>query len=191
MSTQITGGKWRGRALFTPRATAVRPTSALVRQALFDILRSKVEGSRFLELFAGSGAISFEALSRGASSGCAVEHNRAALYALRRNAEQLECTGLVTILPIDVRKALKGEMLNFQAFDWLFADPPYAFVDDQKFLDAFLIGAARVLAPLGWCILERAWRGSAQAHYSPFTLLESRRYGDSCLEFLQSPVGKG
>jgi 16S rRNA (guanine966-N2)-methyltransferase len=124
---RIIAGAWRGRALTAPPGTDTRPTADRVRQALFDMLmhapwagRSIVENASVLDVFAGTGALGLEALSRGAARAVFVERSRAALTALRANIEACRASGRCEVLPIDALSLPFG-----QCADIVFLDPPY------------------------------------------------------------------
>jgi 16S rRNA (guanine966-N2)-methyltransferase len=119
---RVVAGRWKGRRLAVPRGARTRPTADRVREAVFSML-GPIEGVRVLDLFAGSGALGIEALSRGAASAIFVEHDRAAAAVVRRNLE--------TVRAGDVRVVV-GDALDYLApppadapFDLVFADPPY------------------------------------------------------------------
>ncbi len=130
---QITGGRLKGARLKVPRG--IRPTSAHVRRLLFDWLDP--EGTRLLELYAGSGAVGLEALSRGAAEAVFVEANPRACRAIRENLETLGLKGRVICAP--VRKAIKLLREEGQKFDWAFADPPYALDPGEDLKELWLI----------------------------------------------------
>jgi 16S rRNA (guanine(966)-N(2))-methyltransferase RsmD len=118
---RITGGIAKGRAIEGPMGPDVRPTGSKVRQALFNIIRSKVEGAFFLDLFAGTGLMGIEALSRGAAALTVVEENRRYIKAIESNLKTLGFQA--DLVCMDVRKALG--LLDEKSFDLIFADPPY------------------------------------------------------------------
>ena len=121
MSTlRITAGSLRGRRVPVPPRD-VRPTSERARQAYFNVVGERIEGARFLDLFAGSGIFSFEAVSRGAASSTAVEENRKYAAAIEKLAGEWGVN--VTVLARDVFKALP----KLGTFDLVYADPPYEF----------------------------------------------------------------
>ena len=124
---RIVAGQWRGRRLTAPPGAATRPTADRVRQALFDMLlhapwggRDTIQGARVLDLFAGSGALGLEALSRGAAHATFVEHDRTALAALGANIAACAAQDRCQVLPIDAFAIPPGE-----AADLVFLDPPY------------------------------------------------------------------
>jgi 16S rRNA (guanine966-N2)-methyltransferase len=118
---RIVAGKWRGRGLETPRGQDTRPTADRVRQALFDMLvhRYGVEGRRVLDAFAGTGALGFEALSRGAAGATFFDRDAAAVALIQRNAAKLGATP--TILRADATRPPRAA----EACDLVFLDPPY------------------------------------------------------------------
>jgi len=138
--TRITAGVWRGRAVLTTRAMGTRPTTARVREALFNILGDRVRGSAFLDLYAGAGTIGFEALSRGAASVTFVERDRDAVALIRRSAEHLGCADRVRIVAAEVSSWLRRQGNLVAAADLCYLDAPYA--DD---------GITPVLEQLGRC----------------------------------------
>jgi 16S rRNA (guanine966-N2)-methyltransferase len=124
---RIVAGAWRGRALMVPPGTATRPTADRVRQALFDMLlhapwggREAVEGARVLDVFAGTGALGLEALSRGAAHATFIERDRAALAALRANIAACHAEARTAVLAVDALAIAAGEPA-----DLVFLDPPY------------------------------------------------------------------
>src|SRR5580765_7936964 len=141
---RIIAGKWRGRPLEAPPGLATRPTSDRVRETLFSMLASRLgslEDLRVADLFAGSGALGFEALSRGAALATFVESDRAASEMIRRNADKLGAsvqllTGSALALP------------RSEPFDLVFADPPYAPGAGTSIVQSVM--KAEWLAPGGW-----------------------------------------
>lgn len=143
---RIGGGKWRSRLLNFPDAPGLRPTPDRVRQTVFNWLGQDLTGLRCLDLFAGTGAMGFEALSRGARSVVMVENSAQAYRALLDNQRQLEAAG-ARILKLD---ALVFLQQNQQQFDVLFIDPPY----NQNWLDCVLPLVGRHVASAGMVYIE-------------------------------------
>ncbi|HZS13062.1 MAG TPA: 16S rRNA (guanine(966)-N(2))-methyltransferase RsmD [Candidatus Dormibacteraeota bacterium] len=124
--TRITAGEWRGRALVTPRGGRdLRPTTSLVRLALFNILGDLVEGADLLDLYAGAGTVGFEALSRGARRVTFVERDRAAAECIRATAEKLGCQDRVSAQVAEVVAWLRANPRTVEAADVAFLDAPY------------------------------------------------------------------
>ncbi len=175
---RILGGELRGRRL---EVTArVRPTESRLREALASIWRQPLPGCRFLDLFAGSGAVGIEALSRGAAEAWFADHDPRVLAALRRNCAHLAPAAATRI----VRLRLPAARDLGQRFELIFADPPYAFRDHT----ALLRGAAGWLAPGGEMAIEHSAQGGAVAAVeavAPWELVDRRSYGESCLSFFR------
>jgi 16S rRNA (guanine(966)-N(2))-methyltransferase RsmD len=170
-TVRIIGGLWRSRLIEFPDAADLRPTPDRVRETLFNWLGQDLSGMACLDLFAGSGALGFEALSRGAASVIMVEKNPAALRALRDNAQKLGATGLTVV---------RGDALEFargarSRFDVVFVDPPYRLGAQAAALAplrglvaaggrVYVEGDAVFEAPRGWAILKHARAGSVHFH---------------------------
>ncbi len=189
---RITGGMYRSRALRAVRGQATRPTSDRVREALFGILTSAgaIEGARVLDLYAGTGALALEALSRGALAATLVESSREAIAVERANIEALGVESRAHVLVGDVHRALARLALlaKESPFDLVFADPPWALVDSGGPRQALSeLAAAGALSESAWVILEHAARTPAP-DAAPLILLETRRYGDTALTFYKTGI---
>ena len=126
MSLRIIGGSFRNRPLQSPKGEKTRPTLAVMRKAVFDILQNQVEGALFLDLFAGSGAMGLEALSRGAEHATFVESDRSALHCIEENIQTLKVELKCSVLRYDCLLALKKLAKGKHRFDIVYTDPPYA-----------------------------------------------------------------
>ncbi|MFQ5745804.1 MAG: 16S rRNA (guanine(966)-N(2))-methyltransferase RsmD [Gemmatimonadota bacterium] len=177
MSLRITGGDLRGRRLAVPRGRATRPTPARVREAWFSAIAGRIPAASVLDLFAGSGALGIEALSRGAARVDFVESDRRAAAVLRRNLERLELGDRATVRLGDAFGALAAAEGSARRWDITLADPPYASGDAERVLAAFL---RRPFADL-LCV-EHAARSSLAADGAP-QVVWSRRYGDTAVTF--------
>lgn len=153
--TRITAGEWRGRALITPRhGRSVRPTTAMVRQALFNMLGDLIVDASVVDLYAGAGTIGFEALSRGAARVTFVERDRLALECVAATAAKLGAAGRVRTVTAEVVTWLRGRPREVDAADLVFLDAPYK---DEGVNDALrLLGDSA--APLVVCEHHRARR---------------------------------
>ncbi len=180
---RITGGVHRSRSLAAPRGNATRPTSDRVREALFGILTSAspLAGVRVLDLYAGTGALSFESLSRGAASATLVESARAAIDAIRANADALRLASAVTVLATTVERS---ELGGGAPFDLVFADPPYALVATgvAPRAVAAIVATPGVLAEGARLVFEHG-KGDMPPSIAGLALIDSRRYGDTVLSF--------
>ncbi len=180
---RIVGGRLRGRALAAPKSQAIRPTADRLREALFNILvhayGDPVSGARVLDLFAGTGALGLEALSRGASFALFVDNGAEARALIRANVEALGVGGEARIFRRDATKL--GSAHPLAPFSLVFADPPYG-----KGLAEAALASAREggwLAPGALIVVEEA-KGKF-ATPSGFEELERRAYDDTKLIFLR------
>ena len=176
---RIVAGKFRGAGLVAPKGLATRPTSDRVRQALFSVLEHGApgldfDGVRVLDLFAGSGALGLEALSRGARFCLFVEENAEARAAIRRNVEALGLTGITKIWRRDAISL--GEAGRIEPFDVVLCDPPYGMGLGQRALAAAVKGGWS--APQAVIVLEER-AGFAIDWPQPFQEIDRRRYGDT------------
>jgi 16S rRNA (guanine966-N2)-methyltransferase len=180
--TRIVAGQAGGRRLRVP-ATGTRPTSERVREAMFSALESAVDldGALVLDLYAGSGALGLEALSRGAGSVTFVETDRKALDVLRRNAATVGLPGAV-VLPGTVESVLVDPPAV--PFDVVLADPPYATTADQVARLLNRLADNGWLAGHGVLVLERAARDGEPALPAGWTAFRSRRYGDTVTHWI-------
>jgi 16S rRNA (guanine(966)-N(2))-methyltransferase RsmD len=122
---RIISGTSKGRKLVTPRNRSLRPTSDRVKESIFNILREEIEGRLILDLFAGTGNLGIEALSRGARKVVFVEKGRHALGLIQKNLAQFGFEGRAEVLPIDANRAIGILKQRRQTFDLIFMDPPY------------------------------------------------------------------
>ena len=155
---RIIAGKWRSRLVSFPPVAQLRPTPDRVRETLFNWLGQRLDGRACLDLFAGSGALGFEALSRGAARVVMVENDRGIVDALRESARVLEAEG-VEVIQSD---ALKFVERSHERFDVVFVDPPFASdlaVRSMAVLPALLNPGARVYVESGAALeLPASWR---------------------------------
>jgi 16S rRNA (guanine966-N2)-methyltransferase len=186
---RITGGTLRSRALKAPKGASTRPTTDRVREALFGILASAgaIEGARVLDLYAGTGALALEALSRGAASAVLVESAREALEALRANVRTLGLDDHVRIVGSDVAQAMR-RLGDAGPFDLVFADPPWAMVDAGPPVTVLCDLARRGgIAAEGRVVLEHSAR-TPSPDIDGLARLDLRRYGDTALTFYKPAI---
>jgi 16S rRNA (guanine(966)-N(2))-methyltransferase RsmD len=182
---RLTGGLDRGRRLIAPRGQHTRPTAAKVREAIFNIL-GPADGGHVLDLYAGTGALGLEALSRGAASVVFVERDHAPLSALRRNIKELGVGDRASVIGADVCTALRrlasaGGPAGAQGpFNWIFLDPPY--VKETEGVLAELSGSG-LLAPCAVVVLEHDRRNRPPESVGHLFLTDRRQYGDTELSF--------
>jgi 16S rRNA (guanine966-N2)-methyltransferase len=180
---RIVAGTFRGRPLAAPESQDTRPTSDRVREAVFNILAHgledfSIENARVLDLFAGTGALGIEALSRGAAYCLFVEENADARGAIRRNIEALGLTGITKVFRRDATSL--GDASNRGTFDLVFLDPPYG----KGLAERALASAAQGhwLAPRAVAVIEER-KGATLALPSAFIELDRRTWGDTQVLF--------
>jgi len=180
---RIIGGADRGRRLRAPRGLHTRPTADRMRVTLFDILGPSVAGARVLDLFAGTGAVGIEALSRGAARAVFVERDPAALRALRGNLATL---GLgrqaARVVAGDVLAALPSLAASEAPVDLVFVDPPYAGGAAGRALAA--LAGSPLLAPGARVVIQHSVRTPLPLPSGLVPAREPRRFGDTALTFL-------
>ncbi|HLF21245.1 MAG TPA: 16S rRNA (guanine(966)-N(2))-methyltransferase RsmD [Aestuariivirga sp.] len=183
---RIVGGKFKGRSIAAPSGQATRPTSDRVREAIFNILAHGIagfglEGARVLDLFAGTGAMGLEALSRGARFCQFVDDSAAARGLIGGNADGLGVIGQCKIWRRDATKL--GPCAPQPPFDLVFADPPYNKGLGERALASLVTGGW--LAPGAVVVLEEAEKADV-AEVPGLALLDRRVYGDSQVRFYRA-----
>lgn len=182
---RIIAGTAKGRLFKGPRGDEVtRPTADRVRQTWFDLLGQWLDGLRVLELYAGTGALSFEALSRGAASAVLVESNREAAALCRENAASLGFAERVEVLSLPVERALERLRKEGRSFELILADPPYA----AEAVASLLEGAQSetLLPPGGWLCIEHGKGEDAPERAGRLERVDQRRFGDTVLSFYRA-----
>ncbi|GGM06563.1 RsmD family RNA methyltransferase [Nakamurella endophytica] len=189
--TRIVAGVWSGRRLITPAGSATRPTGEKVRAALGNSLSAggALAGARVLDLYAGSGALALELLSRGAAAADLVENDRAALAAARRNVGSLQAAG-ARVVAADVHRFVAGLAAagaGTQRYDVVVADPPYVVPGAELTALFGQLQAAGALAGGADLVIERPVRGGEPDWPEPLVGVRSRRYGDTLLCYGRAP----
>jgi 16S rRNA (guanine966-N2)-methyltransferase len=171
---RVVAGLYRGRRLVAPPGDATRPTSDRVREALFSVLGPSIQGARVLDLFAGSGALGIEALSRGAAAAVFVDRAPAAIKAVRANLDALGIEADVRRL--EARAALRTASARSEAYDLVFLDPPYRRAAElgRELSEAL----PAVLAPGARVVSESDRRAPLEL---ALALTDERRYGDTVI----------
>lgn len=184
---RVVAGTQKGRHLKNPQGLDCRPTSSRVREALFSILSPYIEGAHVLDLYAGTGALGLEALSRGAKHAVFVENQAAAVRLLRDNIERCGYDQCAIVHAQDVETFLSAppawENPPTPTFNIVFADPPYQHTDLSQVLEQ--LSQSGKLAPEGRVILEHFVKRAVPARVGSLTQTRQSRYGDTMLTFYQ------
>jgi 16S rRNA (guanine(966)-N(2))-methyltransferase RsmD len=177
---RLSGGAYRGRRLRVPKG--LRPTEGRLREALFSIWGRELPGARFLDLFAGTGAVGLEALGRGAAAAVLVEGDPRALKTVDENVSALGAGEAVRTYRLRLPAGM-GVLREREApFDLVFVDPPYGFGDAAELLAAL----PDLLAPAAAVAFEHGSRDSPPVPPPRLELVDTRRYGGSCLSFYRA-----
>jgi 16S rRNA (guanine966-N2)-methyltransferase len=174
---RIIGGDVKGRTIYSPKQGRMRPTSDGIKESLFNILHAP-SGKSFVDLFAGSGNVGLEALSRGAAKVVFVEKNAVMVNAIKRNIRELSLGGEYEILAMEAVKGIRKLQNRGERLDFLFADPPY----ERGFVREIFhyLSGGNVLR------IQHSVRENMDAHHAgDFILTDQRRYGDTHLSFFE------
>jgi 16S rRNA (guanine966-N2)-methyltransferase len=186
---RVIAGELKGRRLVAPRGHRTRPTADQVRIALLDALGPWLSGARFLDLFAGSGAIGFEALSRGAAQATFVERDPQALTALRQNAEALGVRTRAHLIRGDAVREL-GRLAGAGArFDIVFLDPPYE--GDLVRLALARLGGGAITDPGAVVVAQHFTKQPAPDSIGCLVGFRTRRFGETTLSFFRHEMERG
>jgi 16S rRNA (guanine(966)-N(2))-methyltransferase RsmD len=173
---RIIGGDAKGRTIYSPKQSQMRPTSDGIKESLFNILHAP-SGKSFVDLFAGCGSVGLEALSRGAAKVVFVEKNAAMVNAIKRNLRELSLGGKYEILAIEAAKAIRKLQNRGDSLDVVFADPPY---------ERGFVRGGNILSEDGVLIIQHSVRENVDEQYTgDFILTDRRRYGDTHLSFFK------
>jgi len=184
---RIIAGEWKGRRLNAPKGKVTRPTPDRVREALFSILGARIEAANVLDLFAGTGCLGLESLSRGARHACFVEKDRRVFGVLKENL-QIADSNMVSCINAPAQRALK--LLKKQEFtcDLAFLDPPY----DRGLLEPAFHGLLklRLVNPGGTLICEHHSKTAPPTPLEPWALISTRIFGDVGISFFEFDGGE-
>jgi 16S rRNA (guanine966-N2)-methyltransferase len=180
---RIVAGSARGRALKGPRSASIRPTADRVRESLFNVLGQWMEGQSVLDLYAGTGALALEALSRGAVRAVMVDQDREAVALCRENAAALGFTAQVQVMAMPVARAVEQLAARGERFELVFADPPYAALAAAGVLE--LVSQRGLLAPEGTLVIEHDRREVAPERHGALARVDERKFGDTRLSLFR------
>jgi 16S rRNA (guanine(966)-N(2))-methyltransferase RsmD len=179
---RIIAGRFKGRQLESPAGAWLRPTSDRMKETVFNVLQADIETAVVLDLFAGTGNLGLEALSRGARRVVLVEQDRRALGVLHRNVARLGVAAEVVVVAADaIRYSAAPE---HGPFDIVIADPPYDSACEPDLLAAFDV---RALRAGGWFVLQHSRLAALGAPPAPWLHVHTKRFGDTCIEFWRQP----
>lgn len=183
---RVIAGTYRSRILKSLKGSALRPTSDYLRETLFNILGPGVDGSRFIDLFAGTGAIGIEALSRGAAEVVFIENHAPAATLIRRNLAALEIHSGAIVFAVDAVRGLErlaaSHKANDSPFDFVFLDPPYKQAEDYTRALSYL-GSAPFLAAGSTVIAEHSRKASMPQRFGQLQRTRVLPRGDAALTF--------
>jgi len=178
---RIIAGKYRSRRLKTPASQAVRPTSDRLRETLFNILGPSVTDSLFVDLYAGTGAIGIEAISRGARDVFFIDRDPASITLVRQNLESLEISAGVEVITAEAERGLDKLAARHLIADFIFLDPPYA--DDGYTQVLEYLDASHLLAPQGIVIAEHSSKLELPERLVRLERTRLLEQGDAALSF--------
>jgi len=178
---RIIAGKAKGVRLSAPKGVEIRPTLDRVREALFSIIGLRIEDTAFLDLFAGTGANGIEALSRGARVCTFVDNDRRALAVVERNLDAAHLKDFAEFHRLSLPEGLHELLPPEPGYDFIFADPPYAFDSYGDLLDRIV--SESLLARNGTVIIEHSPRIVIKGNNSGLSEIRLAKYGDTALSF--------
>ncbi len=186
---RVIGGEYRGRRLRAPAGLRTRPTADRVREALFSIIAARVEGARFLDGYAGTGAVGIEALSRGARRCVFIESDRAAARILGENIASVVAGERARIITSPFSTAIRALAAEEGAFDLVFIDPPFGAGEILRALR--LVATGSLLAPAGLIVAQHDSRLELPEVEGAIERRRSCRYGSSRLSFFSRREASG
>ena len=180
---RVIGGNARGRQLKVPKGQALRPTAGRVKEALFNILPHDLSGVKVLDLFAGTGNLTIEALSRGAAEAVLVDSSAQSGKAIRENLRRLNLANQARLWAMPVTRALRLLARQGETFDLIFLDPPY----ERQLIEPALkiIDRETLLRDSGVLIAEHSVREPIESRLEALALKDQRRYGTTVLSFFR------
>ncbi len=176
----IISGRFKGRRIYVPHGARIKPTSAIVRRAIFDCLAYCIDGTSVLDLYAGSGALGIEALSRGAKKAVFLENDVRCIRAIKKNISQLKNIS-TEVFCQDVFKGLG--LLKRDIFDIIFLDPPYA----EKLVKSTLleISECDIVSGSSLLVAEHHKKEEIQDNIGVFELIDQKKYGETVISIFK------
>jgi 16S rRNA (guanine966-N2)-methyltransferase len=177
---RVISGKWKGKRLSSVKGLNLRPTSDRVKEAIFDILQDHIAGQQVLDLFAGTGALGIEALSRGAKRAVFVEESPRSLMALRKNIEGCQAKDQAQVLPREVTHGIKILEAQGESFQLIFLDPPYQKGLANKALK--VLAGSSIVSPDTLIIVEHS-SNEELLSIPRLQRVDARKYGNTLVSF--------
>ncbi|MBW7899660.1 MAG: 16S rRNA (guanine(966)-N(2))-methyltransferase RsmD [Candidatus Brocadia sp. BROELEC01] len=191
---RVIAGSAKGIHLSSVKGSKTRPIPDRVKESLFNILAGVIPDSRVLDMYAGTGAIGIEALSRGAESCIFIENDRQALQIIKKNLEQTKLQTKAWVLPYDVFEITPFLEKNHVVIDVIFASPPYPFLEKKSYRDNLLtvfssLYQKHILLPDGLIVLQHRKTDSEQTPKVPvLEVFDARTYGDTQISFFRNAI---
>lgn len=179
---RVIAGTYRSRRLKGPGNLRLRPTSDRLRETLFNVLGTLVEDSLFIDLFAGTGAVGIEAISRGAREAIFIETHEATARLIRENLGALGIRRGAEVLEADVVRGLESLAARHLMADFVYMDPPYEQIDQQLRVLEFL-DTSHIMAPAGWVIAEHHYKTELPERFDRLERTRLLEQGDAALSF--------
>ncbi len=176
---RIVAGSFGGRRLNVPKGLEIRPTSDRVREAIFNIIGQAVVGARVLDLFAGTGALGLEALSRGALRAVFIDKSPDAVRLIQSNIKRCGVQDRVTVIPTSAAHAIRRLRLQGEDFDLVFLDPPY----DQGLVQENLLSLADLAHSGTLVVAEHHHKELLPSGLQEWVKTQARKYGDTAVSF--------
>lgn len=181
---RVISGTLRGRRLVAPTGLMTRPTADRIRESVFNILTGSVQAKQVLDLFAGTGALGIEALSRGAARAVFIDQAKAAVAVIRSNISHLGLDDRARVIQWNILKSLNCLASTPATFDLVFMDPPYETHAVTPALNALV--ACGALAPGARIVIEHSIREPLVSVMDPLTITDQRRFGKTLVSFMDN-----
>jgi 16S rRNA (guanine966-N2)-methyltransferase len=183
---RIISGAFKGRRLVAPTGLATRPTADRIKESLFNIISGRIRDKQVLDLFAGTGALGLEALSRGATHAVFIDHAKAALSTIRENISKLRVGDRTRVIQWDIARGLNCLASDPATFDLVFMDPPYETDCVVRALGALIASGA--LAPGALIVIEHSAREPLDFPVGQVAVTDQRRFGKTLVTFMDNMV---
>ena len=187
---KIIGGIYKGMNLYTPQDADIRPALARMKNSLFNILMGEFENKKVLDLFAGTGSLGFEAISRGAKNCLFVENYHTCFGSIQKNISKLRLENVAKVLFMDAFDIISYATKMGEKFDYVFIDPPYKYYDEEPLKEKLLkliddLAGKNIITRNGMIIAEHRTGQIKGDEFNNLAVVDSRDYGQTSLSFLK------